>query len=151
MKKLIAILLVLLMIAPSALALDLTVFNMYVGFFGGKELSNGTVRESENGVFTWFKVEGGQVGFHEVNGELESIAIYGNDGEFITYCCAAMMTVDKDATHAVENFGNFTFLLQMHKGDAPGAESRMFGLANGTSPCEISKDDKFGFRMLVVK
>ena len=150
MKKLIAILLVLLMIAPSALALDLTDFNMYAEIFGENELKDGASTQTKNGVFTFFKVEGGQVAFREVDGILNSICVYGKGDAFITYCCAAIMAVDQDSGHAVQNFGFFTFYLQMKKGGMDGEKDETFSLANG-SACSISADDQYGYKFLVIR
>ena len=150
MKKLIAILLVLLMITPSALALDLTDFNMYAEIFGENELKGGVSSQTKNGVFTFFNFEGGQVAFREVDGSINSISVYGKGDIFITYCCAAIMAIDQDSSHAVQNFGFFTFYLQMKKGNMDGEKDEIFSLANG-STCGISSDDQYGCRFMVIK
>ena len=150
MKKLIAILLVLLMIAPSALALDISDFNDYAVIFGEKELKGGEPSSGGQSTFTWFEYDGGEVAFREVDGELNAIAVYGKDGAFISYCCAAIMTSDSNADNAIQNLGTFMLCLQLKKGEEESTEDKMFTLADG-SVCGISNDDRYGFRLMVMK
>lgn len=149
MKRFFCMCLVLLMFVPSAYALNIDDFNLYAGVFGEAELSDGKEKKTESGIVTKFDTVSGLITFTEKDGKLNSINIYGKGDDFISYCCAAIMTADTDSKNASENFGAFIMNLQLTKG-AEGTDPRYFNLVSGTI-CAIAKNADYGYRLMVMR
>ena len=104
MKRFLCVLIVFLLIVPSAFAVDYAGFSDIAAVFGASELdpSNG----KQVGGNIQFILDNCSVGFSEENGELKAVFIDGKGDSFIAYCCAAFYLLDPDGDR-MANYGQF--------------------------------------------
>ncbi len=151
MKKRIALMLALLMIAVCACAsaLDIGEFNHYAEMFGERDLADGVVHESDEGLFTEFQSDGCTIIFREVKGELKTIYVAGEGDPLLTYSAAALMVVDPDTKDAPTNFGNLLYHYLMTKGS--GEEDDHMDTTVSGALFGLTRESNGSFLFMVVK
>lgn len=104
MKRFFVVLLVCMMIVPSALAFDLDGYNNIATTFGANALNKKTAQKIKS--FTSYSQDDCTISFEETGNDVTTIIIDGKGDSFIAYCCASFYLLDPSGD-AKTDYGEF--------------------------------------------
>ena len=139
MKRFLCVLLVCLMVVPSAFALDLEDFNMYAYIFGEEEL-DASKAISASGLIMIDRTSC-RVTFSEDDNGIKRIIVDGDGIPLLAYSMAAIMTFDSDSSHFSANAGQLLSAFLMSR----NGETQQGQIANRNFFLIEKKEDNKGF------